>query len=267
METPADTGRNEKDPTDIGTNRTGAATSPSGTERAVEYAAAFGAPNLEPPGLREFRLQRSAEAEPVGSMAPPTTVKGAIKTAVQALQGKKANVFLDLLGERLAFERSGVRLYDSLLIKFGAAQPHPNGPTLMDLEQIRDDELDHFLMLTEAIKSLGGDPTMMSPSADTAFVANSGLLKMVHDARTTLTQALKGALTAELTDNDGWLLLADLADRLGHEELAGRFRTALETEERHLAQVRTWVLAAVEGQAGVEEGAAAVPSENRPMGG
>jgi hypothetical protein len=267
METPADTGRNEKEPTDMGTNRTGAATSPSGTESAVEYAARFVAPVLEPPQLRQFRLARSVEAEPVGSMAPPTSVKGAIKAAVDALQGKKANVFLDLLGERLAFERSGVRLYDSIIIKFGAAEPHANGPTLGDLEQIRDDELDHFLMLTEAIRSLGGDPTMMSPSADTTLVASSGILKMVHDARTTLTQALKGALTAELTDNDSWLLLADLADRLGHDDLAGQFREALETEERHLLRVRSWVLSAVEGQAGVEEAPGAVAPENRPTGG
>jgi rubrerythrin len=262
MDTPADKGKNEKDPTDLGTNRTGASTSPIDTPRAVEFAARFGKPDLEPAGLANMRLQYSTEAEPVGSMAPPTTIKGMAKTAVQALKGNKATVFLDLLAERLAYERTGTRIYDAILVKFDAAVPRGSGPTRAELEEIRNEELSHFLMLKEAVQTLGGDPTMMSPSADTTFVATSGIVKMVSDPRTTLTQALKGALTAELTDTASWAMLADLADRLGHDEMAGSFRRALEREERHLLMVRTWVEATVSGQAGVED--ETTSTETRP---
>jgi rubrerythrin len=265
MKKPKDLGKNEKDPTDLGSNRTGVATSPVGSAKAVEYAAKFVVPNAEPSALDDLRLAYSSEAEPVGSMAPPLTVKGMAKTAIQALKGNKASVFMDLLGERLAFERTGTRMYESILIKFDASEPGPGGPTRAELEEIRNEELNHFLMLSEAIKELGADPTMMTPSADTTFVASSGIVKLVQDSRTTLTQALKGALTAELTDGDGWLLLSDLAEQLGQEELATRFRAALATEERHLASVRAWVTAAVEGQAGVDT-AESDTTETRPLG-
>jgi len=265
MKKPKDQGKNQKDPTDLGTNRTGVATSPVGSAKAVEYAAKFVVLNAEPSALDDLRLGYSSEAEPVGSMAPPLTVKGMAKTAIEALKGNKASVFLDLLGERLAFERTGTRMYESILIKFDASEPGPGGPTRAELEEIRNDELSHFLMLSEAIKELGADPTMMTPSADTAFVASSGIIKLVQDSRTTLTQALKGALSAELTDGDGWLLLSDLAEQLGQEELATRFRAAMATEERHLASVRTWVTAAVEGQAGVDT-TGSETTETRPLG-
>jgi hypothetical protein len=48
-------------------------------------------------------------------------------------------------------------------------------------------------------------------------------------------------LTAELTDNDGWRLLIQLADNLGYDELKAEFETALANEEEHLINVRTWL--------------------------
>ena len=84
---------------------------------------------------------------------------------------------------------------------------------------------------------------------------SEGLVKVLAEPRTTLTEALKAILVAELADNDSWLVLADVAERLGHSELAGRFRTALIEEEDHLARVRSWLTAAVDGQAGLEPAA------------
>jgi hypothetical protein len=48
-------------------------------------------------------------------------------------------------------------------------------------------------------------------------------------------------LTAELTDNDGWQLLIDLADNLGYPELVKDFQSALQHEEEHLVNVRGWL--------------------------
>jgi rubrerythrin len=171
-------------------------------------------------------------------------------------------VFLDLLGERLAFERTGTRIYEALMAKLEAADPHPAGPTRADLEEIRDEELEHFALLKQAIETLGADPTAMTPSADVIAVASHGLVEVVSDPRVTLTESLKAVLAAELVDNDSWLMLVDVAEGVGQDDLAQEFRRALAEEEDHLARVRTWLNEAVLGEAGIEleEGDGHAPS-------
>ena len=75
--------------------------------------------------------------------------------------------------------------------------------------------------------------------------------KLVADARTTLTQCLDAILIAELADNDSWIMLVDLAEGLGMNEMGQRFRQALAEEEDHLVRVRSWISAALLGQAGI----------------
>jgi rubrerythrin len=239
--------------TDVGMNRTGIAVSPLDSKETIDGAVeGTDTPETSGAGIERVRLEYSRAATPVGTMPPPASVKGAAKAAVTALKGKHAMVFLDLIGERLAFERTGVRLYDAVLVKMETGSPREGGPDREDLESIRDDELRHFAMLREAMETLGGDPTAMTPSADIAGVASMGLVQVVTDPRTTLTEALKAMLIAELTDNDSWLLLADMAERLDQEELAMSFRRALEQEEEHLARLRAWVTADLDAQAGLE---------------
>lgn len=241
-------------PTDIGINRTGIATSPIDAKAMVEGARA-GTPNptAEPQAFLLARTGFAREAPPVGTMPPPASLKGVAKTGLDMVKGKQPLVLLDLLGERLAFERTGTRLYESLLVKLDAADRHPGGPTRDELERIRDDELSHFALLKQAIESLGGDPTVMTPSADTIAIASSGIVKILSDPRITMTAALKGILTAELVDNDSWTVLAEIAEGMGHDALAAGFRRALATEEDHLARVRAWTMAALTGQAGVRD--------------
>lgn len=238
-------------PTDIGTNRTGIAASPIDGRRTEEGAQIDAAMPLDGPALEAERVRFSREAYPLGSVPPPGSVKGVIKTTVQALKGHKATVFLDKLGERIAFERTGSRLYEALLAKFEAASVHEGGPTRAELEHIRDEERQHFAWLREAMIQLGGDPTAMTPSADVVAVASLGWVQVLTDPRTTLTQALDIILVAELADNDGWSMLIDLADGLGQDELARRFRIALDEENEHVAKVRSWLATALAGQAGV----------------
>jgi rubrerythrin len=240
-------------PTDMGRNRTGIATSPiDGKELAEGARASTPLPQTDGQILLAERVSWSRDVAPVGTMPPPASVKGVAKAAMDAIRGKSPLAFLDLIGERLAFERTGTRLYEALLAKLEAAHEHAGGPTREDLERIRDEELAHFAMLKEAVESLGADPTAITPSADIAGVASMGLLQSLTDPRTTLSEGLKAILIAELADNDGWLVLADVADRLGHDQLAERFRRALADEEEHLARVRAWVAASVDAQAGLE---------------
>jgi rubrerythrin len=160
-------------------------------------------------------------------------------------------VFLDLMAERLTFERIATRLYDGLLVKHDAAGSQAGGPERPDLERIRDDELRHFALLGSALESLGADSTAVTPGADLASAVSLSLIQVVTDPRATLSEALRVMLIAELADNDGWLVLADMADRLDQDALAARFREALEQEDRHLARLRTWVSAMLSEQAGL----------------
>ena len=62
-------------------------------------------------------------------MPPPTSLKGVAKTAVDMLKGSKPTVFIDKLGERAAFERTGTRLYQGALAKFDVLGSWDGGPT------------------------------------------------------------------------------------------------------------------------------------------
>jgi len=185
-----------KKPTDIGMNRTGIKASPVDSKKTIEGAQQS---KLVDPGdataLADERIEWSNAAEPVGTMPPPGSVKGVLKTVMEKLKGNEPNVFLDKIGERIAFERTGVRLYDALLCKLSAAHLHEGGPTREEVEQIREEELQHFMLLTETMESLGGDPTAMTPCADITAVASSGILKVLADPRTTLTQCLDAILS------------------------------------------------------------------------
>jgi rubrerythrin len=185
-------------------------------------------------------------------MPPPATLKGVAKAGVEAVKGKRPTVFLDLLGDRLAFERTGVRLYEALAAKLAAADQTSTLPLRADIDLIRDEELQHVAMLTAAIESLGADPTVLTPTADICGVASSGILKVLTDPRSTFTHALHAIHIAELADNEAWVMLADLAEELDHDEMAASFRAAVVDEGRHLDSVREWLLSALEGQAGIE---------------
>jgi len=233
--------RGKKKPTDLGANRTGVQTAPLRAKEMAEATEAVqGDPTLAS-ALAGARAEASREAPPVGTMPMPGTVKGATKTVAKALQGEKATVFLDKLGERLAFERTGVRLYDAVLAKLPAARLTEGSLTVQEVRGFRDEELAHLHLVKDAIEALGGDPTAMTPSADLAGVQAQGLVSALTDPRTTLTQCLDALLTAELADNDGWKILIAMAEATGQDELAQRFATALAEEDHHLASVRVWI--------------------------
>jgi len=81
----------------------------------------------------------------------------------------------------------------------------------------------------------------VTPLADTNAVASMGLMQLITDSRTTIAQSLHAIHVAELADNDGWQLLIKLARKMGQDDMAERFQTALEEEDRHLASLRTWM--------------------------
>ena len=221
-----------------GGNRSGIQTAPELAREMIE-----GAAEAEPSSDGGTELAAAERATyisdvfPIGSL--PSLPIAAEAEAEEEVTGMA--VFLDKLSERQAFERMGTRLYDALINKCETLGEETGGPTLTELQEIRDEEHRHFLLLNEAITELGGDPTVESPSADVAAVASMGILQVVIDPRTSVAQCLQAMLTAELTDNAGWGMLIDLADDLDQPKLAKQFSGALKNEQKHLLNVQTWL--------------------------
>lgn len=224
--------------------------------------------------LNEARLDYITGSGPVGTMPSMSDMMEAMMKTVVKQPGKllsaagkmphalgKADLvttFLDKMGERLAFERTGVRLYEALLGKVEAFGGKGQGPSAEDVRHIRDEEFAHFEMLQEIMSNFGSDPSVMTPCADTSAVAGSGVLKVVSDPRANLAQSLAAVLTAELTDEAGWELLIELAEGIGFKKEAERFRGALEEEGEHVVKVKAWLtslLTGAEAAAGVSRAA------------
>jgi rubrerythrin len=225
---------------DMGGNLSGIQTAPDLAREQIENAAQAEPSSDGGPELADAeRATYIAEGYPVGSL--PSLPIAEEADADEDETGMA--VFLDKLSERLAFERMGNRLYDALINKCEALGEDTDtmGPTVAELQEIREEEHRHFLLLNEAVTELGGDPTVESPCADVAAVASMGILQVVIDPRTTVTQCLQAMLTAELTDNAGWEMLIDLADEIGSADLVTQFTEAFENEQIHLANVQTWL--------------------------
>ncbi|BAU49206.1 ferritin Dps family protein [Sulfurifustis variabilis] len=230
----------EKTGSEMGMNKTGVQMSPKDIERMLKNVEESGAEAGDGSGIAAVRTSYITEAEPVGTVPMPGTVKGAAKAGVKKLTGKSPEVFLDMLGERLAFERGGVRLYESMLTKCQATPEKIPGMSTEQLTHFRDEEAKHFRWVAEALESLGADPTAQTPGADVTGIESMGIMQVMDDPRTTLSQSLHALLVAELADHDGWELLIKLADDMGQDEMAKNFRQALKEEGEHLSHVRAW---------------------------
>ena len=230
----------------VGMNRTGLDMAPLSKGDMIDYAQAEAGRAPESDGAFEaVHMAYIEEAERVGSVPIPATVKGMAATASSKMTGKNPEVLIDKLGERLAFERAGTRLYEAMLLKCGVAEDVNNPIDASALGRIRDDEEMHFHLVHKFIEQLGADPTAMTPCADVVGMQGMGLMQVISDPRTTIAQALGALLTAELTDNASWELLIELADQTGHDDMASEFSAALESERQHLDMVKGWLREAV----------------------
>lgn len=238
----------------MGGNRTGAQMSPFNVEDVESFAKTrLGEGHRDGEASADMHADYIREADTLGSVPIPGTAKGVATAVMSKLKGDKPSVLIDKLGERLAFERTGVRLYEALLMKWGALSESERAMTRgVDEAQLRAilaDEETHFRLLTDVIRVLGADPTAMTPGADVAGVAAAGWLQVVSDPRTTMTQALNTMLSAELTDDAGWGLLIELASASGYGEIAEGFGVAEQAEHRHIERIKGWLKESVLSEA------------------
>ncbi len=224
--------------TQLGKNRTGIQMSPLQTEKMLKEAKGARFTPGDESGIVQVRTAYIQASGPVGSVPPPGTAKGMLKSGMQALTGGKAHVLVDRIGERLAFERSGTRLYEAMITKC-RAEANGAGQYLPLLEKICAEEAAHFRLLVGCMEKLGADPTAQTPAADIAGVESMGLVQVVTDPMTSFAQSLHAILVAELVDNDAWDELIALAEQLGQAEMARDFSAARDEERRHLDLVRT----------------------------
>lgn len=236
--------------TKLGMNRTGIDASPIDAKKMIE-----GIEKLSPPlkgsqeELAENRKLYISESGPSGSVPVPGTIKGVVKAGMQKLKGNSPTILIDKLGERLAFERTGVRIYDALISKHeGTIVP------LERLKHFRDEEHEHFMKVAEVMRRLGADPTADTPCANVSFVASSGIPKVVTEPRMNFLQSLEAVLIAELSDNAGWEMLIGLCEDAGLTTEAEEFRECLKAEQEHLTEVRGWVEQLTKILAGAERG-------------
>lgn len=233
--------------TRLGINRTGLQMSPQHAKEMLQTEdllddESSGA-QMTPGDHQALSLARQeyiAAADPIGSVPAPATIKGAAKSGAKMLTGRRPQVFIDKLAERLAFERGGTRLYDAVCAKAIAPTGDLNKVNAEELMEIRDAEARHALLIKECLETLGADPTAQTPCADLVGVESAGLLQAASDPRTTLAQTLHAALSAELIDNEGWEGLILMAKEMGHDDMARRFQQALNEEREHLTKVRNW---------------------------
>jgi rubrerythrin len=217
-------------------NQSGMQTAPDAGEAMLENTKLTKPRKGDERDLAKIRMEYAKDADPVGTIPEP------VPPGI-------AGILMDKLGERLAFERSGTRLYDALLVKCAADES--GVVSSKDIKHIRDEEAMHFALLGAAIQSLGGDPTAQTPGADVAGVEGAGLMQVLNDPKTTLAQALHAILVAEMTDNAAWDELIELTSQVGNDELVARFSKARDHEKEHLEKVHDWYRDAA--RAGAEE--------------
>lgn len=222
----------------MGHNLTGAQMSPKDTERQLDALKHF--PPDVPGNASQLLIARkevTGNAGRIGSVPIPGSAKGMLKSGFEKMMGKNPEVLINKLGERLAYERTGVRLYEATLAKVQGQEKVDQG-LVQTLQQIRNEEEEHFQLLVSAVEKLGADPTAMTPDADVSGVIALGVMQVLTDPRTDLPQSLNALLTVELTDNAAWELLIELAEQAHQKDLAENFKKALAQEEQHLATIK-----------------------------
>ncbi len=156
---------------------------------------------------------------------------------MEKLAQQNRDKVIDLLTERLAFERSGVKLYDRIIGVMRSSPSEEVRDMLDQMQEHRDQEKEHEEWLEECIRSLGGNAHGETDLSRLVTEESKGIEEVVmRDAE--LPHLFHALLAAELVDNAGWDLLVEVADEAGDRDAKKEFKKRLHEEEDHLLFVR-----------------------------
>jgi bacterioferritin (cytochrome b1) len=154
------------------------------------------------------------------------------------LARKNRDKVIDLLTERLTFERAGVKLYDRVIQRIEASNEWSLAFLIEELRQIRAEEWEHEEWLEAQIRSLGGDAHGETEHSKLIARESRGLEEVVLKGNEALPHLFHALLTAELVDNNGWELLVRLAEEADDRDMVRAFKKRLHEEEDHLLFIR-----------------------------
>src|SRR5690349_20872292 len=97
-----------------------------------------------------MRPRRRASRSP--SRKSPSGPRIAKSSGMKKLAEKNRTKVIDLLSERLAFERAGVKLYDSILAKMESSAEEEVAAMIDQMREHRDQEWRHEEFLEEKIR-------------------------------------------------------------------------------------------------------------------
>lgn len=157
------------------------------------------------------------------------------------LTRKNPEKLIDILSERLTFERAGVRLYDAVIAKLEVTDSIELHRVLYAMHHYREEEKEHEEWLEAQIRALGGDAHDETDLARLVEKEAKGIESVILNGDNDPGHLFHALLAAELADNAGWDLLVALADEAGDRDAKREFKRRLKQEAHHLAFVRRCV--------------------------
>jgi len=160
--------------------------------------------------------------------------------AMRKLAEKNVGRVIDLLNERLAFERTGVRLYDKMILRMRLLEDAQVERMIPKMQRYRDEEKEHEEWLEDQIRELRGDDHLPTEKSVLVLAETQGIERVIaRDPR--LPHDFHALLAAELADTAGWDILVRLADAFGDRVASKEFKQRLREEREHLSFVRRTV--------------------------
>jgi bacterioferritin (cytochrome b1) len=149
---------------------------------------------------------------------------------------------LDLLNERLTFERTSVKLYDTVLGKMHACRSPGIGAILPQMQRQRAQEREHVEWLEMTIRELGDVPGASNEMSELARRELESVAAVIEKDEE-IHHLFHAMLTAELADDTGWKLLMLLAYEAEDADARRELRRRSREEEEHVIFVRSVVAA------------------------
>jgi hypothetical protein len=157
---------------------------------------------------------------------------------MKMLAARNPEKLIDLLHERLTFERTSVKLYDRVLSLMATSKDPQVRGMLDTMQAYRDEEAEHQAWLEEQIQALGGDVNAETELSLLVAEESRGIEQVILRKDVELHHLFHALMAAELVDNAGWDLLAALAEEADDDDALDAFTLRQAEEEDHLEYLR-----------------------------